>query len=149
MRRQVWSLALLSRLRIWCCCELWYRSAATVPIGPLAWEPPYAAGVALKKTKRQKKKTKLIFLILIAKIPDTPKVNEWIYENTCFNMLSITYFCKDSSSSGSDSRMQASLRRSKRAEKGQAQKGKLGSTLLGEAPPVPSHLGSEWSSLFS
>ena len=32
---------------------LWHRPAATAPIQPLAWEPPYAAGVALKK--RQKK----------------------------------------------------------------------------------------------
>ena len=41
---------------------LWYRMAATAPIRPLAWEPPYAAGVALKKTKdkrQKKKKTKL------------------------------------------------------------------------------------------
>lgn len=45
-------------------------------------------------------------------------------------MLSITYFCRDNSSSGSDSSIQASLRRSKRAEGGQAQKGKLGSAVL-------------------
>ena len=31
-----------------------------VPIGPLAWEPPYAAGVALEKAKRQKKKKKMV-----------------------------------------------------------------------------------------
>ena len=30
---------------------LWCRLAATGPIGPLAWEPPYATGVALKKTE--------------------------------------------------------------------------------------------------
>ena len=35
---------------------LWCRLAATVPIGPLAWEPPYAMGVAQEKAKRQKKK---------------------------------------------------------------------------------------------
>ena len=35
---------------------LWHRPAATAPIGPLAWEPPYATGVALEKTKRPKKK---------------------------------------------------------------------------------------------
>ena len=35
---------------------LWRRPAATALIGPLAWEPPYAAGAALEKTKRQKKK---------------------------------------------------------------------------------------------
>ena len=28
---------------------LWYRPAATALIHPLAWEPPYAAVVALKK----------------------------------------------------------------------------------------------------
>ena len=33
---------------------LWRRSAATVPIRHLAWEPPYAMGAGLK---RQKKKT--------------------------------------------------------------------------------------------
>ena len=27
---------------------LWCRTAATAPIGPLAWEPPYAVGAALK-----------------------------------------------------------------------------------------------------
>ena len=44
---------------------LWHRLAAAAPIGPLAWEPPYASGAAqeiattttttTKKTKRQKK----------------------------------------------------------------------------------------------
>ena len=29
---------------------------ATAPTGPLAWESPYAAGAALEKAKRQKKK---------------------------------------------------------------------------------------------
>ena len=28
---------------------LWYRPAAVAQIGPLAWEPPYAKGAALKK----------------------------------------------------------------------------------------------------
>jgi len=37
---------------------LWCRPAATALIGPLAWEPPYAAGAALEKAKRQKKKKK-------------------------------------------------------------------------------------------
>ena len=35
---------------------LWHRLAATAPIGSLAWELPYAAGAALKRTERQKKK---------------------------------------------------------------------------------------------
>ena len=34
---------------------LWCRLAATVPIQPLAWEPPYTAGAALKKKERKKK----------------------------------------------------------------------------------------------
>ena len=37
---------------------LWCRLAATAPIGPLAWEPPYAAGAALERAKRQKSKKK-------------------------------------------------------------------------------------------
>ena len=35
---------------------LWHRPVATAPIRPLSWEPPYAAGAALGKAKRQKKK---------------------------------------------------------------------------------------------
>ena len=67
MRLRVRSLDLLSGLRIRRCPELWCRSQtwltsgvpvwlwrrpeAIVPIGPLAWEPPCAAGVALKRQK--------------------------------------------------------------------------------------------------
>ena len=40
-----WDLALL-----W----LWHRPAAVAPIQPLAWGPPYAKGVALKKKKKRK-----------------------------------------------------------------------------------------------
>ena len=32
----------------------WHRPAATAPIRPLAWEPPYATGVALKRQKEKK-----------------------------------------------------------------------------------------------
>ena len=35
---------------------LWRRPSATAPIGPLAWEPPYAVGVALKRQKTKKEK---------------------------------------------------------------------------------------------
>ena len=71
MKLQVPSLASLSGLRIWRCRELcvgrrrgsdptllWLRlwPAATAPIRPLAWKPPYAMGVALEKTKREGKK---------------------------------------------------------------------------------------------
>ena len=37
---------------------LWCRPAATSLIKPLAWELPYAMGVALEKTKKTKKKKK-------------------------------------------------------------------------------------------
>ena len=43
---------------------LWRRLAAVARIGPLAWEPPYAAGVALK--------TKIIIIINLAKKQSGP-----------------------------------------------------------------------------
>ena len=52
---EVQSLASLSGLRIWHCCELRCRPAATALIRPLAWEPPHAAGTALKGKKKKKK----------------------------------------------------------------------------------------------
>ena len=33
---------------------LWHRPAATTPIRPLAWEPPYDKGVVLEKKKKKK-----------------------------------------------------------------------------------------------
>ena len=43
--RRSWDLVLL-----W----LWHWLAAAAPIQPLAWEPPYAMGAALKKAKKHK-----------------------------------------------------------------------------------------------
>ena len=43
----------------------WYRPTATAPIGPLAWKPPYPAGVALKiqkKKKKEKEKKKMWYI---------------------------------------------------------------------------------------
>ena len=46
---------------------LWHRPAATATIQPLAWEPPYALGMVLKrqnkkaKTKQTKTPTKLMY----------------------------------------------------------------------------------------
>ena len=37
---------------------LWRRPAATALIQPIAWEPPYAVGVALKRQKKKKKEKK-------------------------------------------------------------------------------------------
>ena len=67
-RIRVGSQALLSGLRIWCCRELWCSlqtwlgsgiAVATPPVWPLAWEPAYAMGGALKrqKNKQQQQKT--------------------------------------------------------------------------------------------
>ena len=42
---------------------LWRRLAATAPIRPLAWEPPYAAGKAQEIAKRQKKKKEIRIII--------------------------------------------------------------------------------------
>jgi len=39
---------------------LWYTLEATALIGPLAWEPPYATNVALKRMKERKEKGKFI-----------------------------------------------------------------------------------------
>ena len=44
---------------------LWYRPASTAQIGSLAWEPPYAAGVALKRQKKKEKKNFAFVLSLI------------------------------------------------------------------------------------
>ena len=54
MRLWVRFLALLSGLRIWRCCELWYRLEATAPIRPLAWEPPCTTGAAPPQKKRER-----------------------------------------------------------------------------------------------
>ena len=53
MRTQVRSLTLLCGLRIWSYCELWCRLAAAALIGSLNWEPPYAAGMALKRQRKR------------------------------------------------------------------------------------------------
>ena len=37
---------------------LWCRPAATAPIRPLAWEPPYAVGGAQEMAKKKKKRKK-------------------------------------------------------------------------------------------
>ena len=37
---------------------LWHRQAAVAPIQPLAWEHPYATGVALKRQKKKNPQNK-------------------------------------------------------------------------------------------
>ena len=61
---EVWvpSLASLSGVKIWCCCELWCGShtrlgshVAVAPVQPLAWELAYAVDMALKREKKLQK----------------------------------------------------------------------------------------------
>ena len=56
---------------------LWHRPVATAPIRPLAWEPPYAARVALE---RQKKFNPSLYVFLIA-------TNNMIKLHIIINML--------------------------------------------------------------
>ena len=65
MKTQFRSLASVSGLRMWHCNELWCRAqiwrccVCGIGIPPLAWELPYAAGVALKRhTKKWSNETK-------------------------------------------------------------------------------------------
>ena len=44
---------------------LWRRPASIAPIGPLAWELPYAVDVALKKQNIKKKKKKKVSWVLL------------------------------------------------------------------------------------
>ena len=43
---------------------LWHEPAAVTVIQPLAWEPPCAVGVALKKQTKKIKKKKAVLIIL-------------------------------------------------------------------------------------
>ena len=57
---------------------IWCRLAATAPIRPLAWEPPYAAGAAQEMAKRQKKKKKRRGIsICLAKGRDEHNMNRY------------------------------------------------------------------------
>ena len=58
---------------------LWCRWAAVAPIRLLAWEPPYAAGAALEKTKKKKKK-KYLYLEIIQMFAEPPSGD--IYHKT-------------------------------------------------------------------
>ena len=55
---------------------LWHRPAATVPIRPLAWEPPYATCAALEKTNKRQKLYKMVDHPSSGKPRRTDKLNE-------------------------------------------------------------------------
>ena len=47
----------------WHCCSCGVGQPATAPIQPLAWEPPFAEGVALKDKKKKKRNENLILQV--------------------------------------------------------------------------------------
>ena len=57
----------------------WHGPAAVAPIGPLAWEPPYATGVALKIEEEKKKKQKhtLRYRDEMSGLPEGKGVGGW------------------------------------------------------------------------
>ena len=42
----------------------WWRPAGAAPIRPLAWEPPYAEGEALKRTREKQTQTDSKMVVL-------------------------------------------------------------------------------------
>ena len=60
---------------------LWCGLAATAPIRPLAWEPPYAAGAALEMAKRPKKFKKIYETMTQMNLPTKKKQTH--REETC------------------------------------------------------------------
>ena len=132
MRTQVWSLASLSGLRIWRChgcgvscrCDLdlallWHRPAAITPIGPLAWELPYATPVTLKNLKKRMQLVyKLYLLTTVARVlrenvlesSNSPTLHGCGYHNLrvtpCFNKL--VYSLGSTLSSKTTSKLHAS-----------------------------------------
>ena len=95
MRIRVWSLALLSWLRVQHCpscgvsCRrgsdptllwLWFQMAVAALIRPLAWELPYALGVALKRRRK--------------KNPDEPK-RWWRLVVNCSGVVAVGCFIQN------------------------------------------------------
>ena len=65
---------------LWCGLDLvllwlWCRQAAAAPIQPLAWEPPFAAGAALKSQKKKKKSAVLLGICYFSWDRGTKKEN--------------------------------------------------------------------------
>ena len=61
---------------------LWHRLAAVIPIRPLAWEPPYDTGVALKRKKKRMflmKQQKLLILLNFSKLLNCIKSQPFLH----------------------------------------------------------------------
>ena len=68
---------------------LWHRPAAIALSEPLAWEPPYAAGMALKSKKQTKKETPIYHLSYV--ITNQEFLTGIYYVQLKFFFLSIYY----------------------------------------------------------
>ena len=68
---------------------LWCRLAAIAPIPPLAWEPPYAVGAALKKANKQTNKKTQNFVF-----------NKYFVFNNILIVLNLFLFEKGTGQSG-------------------------------------------------
>ena len=66
---------------------LWCRLVVIAPIGPLAWEPPYAAGAALEKTKKKKKKILLDISVVFSLLKTYSTL--WCIDSCCLLKFSI------------------------------------------------------------
>ena len=53
---------------------LWHRPAAAALIRPLAWEPPYAMGVALKKNNNNKINILYVYKVLYNSFDDNAQI---------------------------------------------------------------------------
>ena len=75
---------------------LWCRPAVVAPIRPLAWEPPDAAGMALKGQKPKKKKRKKERKEIL---PCSPVVNRKEIKGFFCRLLLASFCCKGATGS--------------------------------------------------
>ena len=70
---------------------LWRRPAATGPIRPLAWEPPYAADVALEKAKRQQQQQKVRIILAKSTFKNDLHMSQKFTNQSTFRHIGIKY----------------------------------------------------------